>query len=71
MRLEYGKFWQMCIEKGIKPSFFYEDEKAPYFLSKSTVYEMQHNRPVALQTIDKICTFFKCQPCDIMEFVND
>ena len=69
MTVNYGKLWQLCVEHDIKPSFFYSDKESPYFVCKSSIYEMQHNRPVALQVIDTICSYFKCQPCDIMEFV--
>lgn len=69
MKLKFGKLWQMCTERGIKPSFFYSDKESPCYISKSTVCEMQHDNPVALQVIDKLCSYFKCQPCDIMEFV--
>ena len=65
MTVNYGKLWQLCVERDIKTSKLIEDGVA----SKSTVYEMQKNNPVALQVIDKLCSYFKCQPCDVMEFV--
>ena len=71
MTVRFNKFWQMCIEHDIKPSFFYSDKSSPFFICQSSLYEMRHNRPVDLRVIDKICSYFKCQPCDIMEFVDD
>ena len=64
MTVNYGKLWQLCVERDIKTSKLIEDGVA----SKSTVYEMQKNNPVSLQVIDKLCSYFKCQPCDVMEF---
>jgi len=72
MTVCYNKLWQMCVEKGIKPSFFYSRKKAgQFYLSESTLYELRKNSPVSMRTIDILCSYFKCQPCDIMEFVND
>ena len=65
MNVNYGKLWQMCVEHDIKPSKLIEDG----VIGKSTVYEMQKNSSVSLQIIDKLCSYFKCQPCEIMEFV--
>lgn len=71
MTVRYNKLWQMCVEKGIKPSFFYSDKDSPFYLSESTIYELRRNSPVSMKSIDILCSYFKCQPCDIMEFVND
>lgn len=64
MTVNYGKLWQLCVERDIKPSRLIDDG----VVGKSTVYEMQKNSPVSLQVVDKLCSYFKCQPCDIMEF---
>lgn len=40
-------------------------------LSPSVVAKFQKNRPVNTDTIDKICTYFHCQPGEIMEWVED
>lgn len=69
MTIHYGKLWQMCVEHDMKPYDFSSDKNSPYYLSRSTIYEMLQNHPVSLQAIDSICSYFKCQPCDIMEFV--
>ena len=65
MTVSYGKLWQLCVEHDIKTSKLIEDG----VMGKSTLYEMQKNSPVALQVIDKLCSYFKCQPDEIMEFV--
>lgn len=69
MTVSYNKLWQLCVERDIKPSLFYNDKNSPYFVSQSTFYEMRKNHPVSLQVIDTLCSYFKCQPCDIMEFI--
>ena len=39
-------------------------------LSRQTLYSMKKGYGISLSTIDKICTFFKCQPYEIMELCN-
>lgn len=40
-------------------------------LSQSTLVALRHNRPLNTTTIDAICRLAKCQPGDIMEYVED
>lgn len=65
MTVSYGKLWQLCVERDVKTSALIEAG----IMGKSTLYEMQKNSPVSLQVIDKLCSYFKCQPCEVMEFV--
>lgn len=65
MTVSYGKLWQLCVERDVKTSALIEDG----VMGKSTLYEMQKNSPVSLQVIDKLCSYFKCQPDEVMEFV--
>lgn len=39
-------------------------------ISPSVMAKFQKNRPVNTETIDKVCTFLKVQPGDIMEWVE-
>ena len=65
MTVSYGKLWQLCVERDVKTSALIEDG----VMAKSTLYEMQKISPVSLQVIDKLCSYFKCQPCEVIEFV--
>lgn len=40
-------------------------------LSPTIIAKFQKNRSVTIETIDKVCTFLKVQPGDIMEWVED
>ena len=62
MILTFNKLWRMCVEKDIAPTVLFSS----CGISTQTLYEMRHNNPVSLATIDRICTFLHCQPCDIM-----
>ena len=68
MTVNYGKLWQMCVEHDIPPTFFSKDKNAAYYIEGTTFWRMRNNKPVSLQVVDKLCSFFKCQPCEIMEF---
>lgn len=49
----------------------YIDLQRELSLSPSVVAKFQKNRPVNTDTIDKICTYFHCQPGEIMEWVEN
>lgn len=70
MTVNYNNFFRLCVEHDIKPSFFYSNKDSPHFISRSTIYEMSLKHPISLQVIDRLCSYFKCQPCDIMEFTK-
>lgn len=40
-------------------------------VSPSVMAKLQKNRPCNTDTIDKVCTYLKCQPGDIMEWVEN
>lgn len=40
-------------------------------ISTQTLSVLKNNGSVSLSTIDKLCSYFKCQPCDIMEFLEE
>ena len=40
-------------------------------LSEGVIQSIRENKYVALQNISKICELLKCQPADILEYVND
>ncbi len=40
-------------------------------ISPSVMAKFQKNRPMNTETIDKVCTYLKVQPSDIMEWVED
>lgn len=40
-------------------------------IAPATIAHFAKNEYVALSVIDRICTYFKCQPSDIMEWVDE
>ena len=39
-------------------------------ISQTTLYNIRHNKPISSTTIDVICSLAKCQPGDILEYVE-
>lgn len=67
MKINYGKLRRMCVERDIAVSALFKE----LGITGRTVVAFANDRSVSLQTIDRICTYFQCQPCDIMSFIND
>ena len=40
-------------------------------LSEGVIQSLREGKYVALQNIDKICRLLKCQPADLLEWVED
>lgn len=66
-RMRYDKLRRMCIEKDVALSNVYKELN----ITGRTVIALANNKNVSLKTIDRLCTYFKCQPDEIMEFVQN
>lgn len=65
--ITYYKLDSLLESKGIKKI----DLQRKIGVSPSTMANFSKNKYVALAVIDKICGELKCQPGDIMEWVED
>lgn len=63
----YNKFNTLLQEKGIGRT----ELQKKLDISPSTMSNFGKNKYVSLSIIDKICTELKCQPGDIMEWVEN
>lgn len=63
----YYKFLNLLKERGIKRT----DLQKELGIAPGTMANFGKNAPVALSVIDKICGYFKCQPGDIMEWIDE
>ena len=59
--LRYKKLWKMLIDRDLRKNTLRE------LLSPSTVQKLNHNEPVSMDVLLRICAFFKCQISDIVE----
>lgn len=40
-------------------------------LPQTTMDALRHNRPITLRSVDTICSLLKCQPGDLLEYIED
>ena len=59
--IRYDKLFDMMRKKGIKKTDLRE------IVSPNTVAKLSKNEYVSGEIIDRLCTYFQCQPNDIME----
>ena len=63
--LNYTKLWILLENKGMKRT----DLKQ--VISANTLAKLGKNEIVSSAVIEKICGFLKCQPGDIMEYIDE
>ena len=65
--ITFNKLKVMCVRNNINPTTLYKKLN----ITGRTIVAIAHNKSVSLETIDRICNYFKCQPSDIMEFLPE
>lgn len=40
-------------------------------LPQTTMDALRHNKPITLRSVDTICSLLKCQPGDILEYIEN
>ncbi len=62
--ITYYKLWDYCNRKDINKTELKEDAG----ISNATISKLSNNQIVTTETLDKVCTFLKVQPFQIMEW---
>lgn len=65
--LSYTKLWNLLDKRNINSSDLYKLCK----IHPSTVAKMKRGQNIETDSIDKICAFLKCQPADIMNYIEN
>ena len=63
----YVKFFNMLADKKISPSDLYKLCN----IHPTTIAKMKKGQTIKTDSINKICEYFKCQPSDIMNYIDD
>lgn len=63
--LNYTKLWILLENRGMKKTDLKE------VISGSTLAKLGKNETISSDIIEKLCKFLKCQPGDIMEYIDD
>ena len=61
--ITYYKLWDYCNRKDINKT----ELKEGAGISNATISKLSNNQIVTTETLDKVCTFLKVQPFQIME----
>lgn len=64
--IDYTPFWHLMEESS---ETWYTLSKKQHVLSASVLSRLKHNQDVSLETIDKLCRIFQCQPGDLMRYI--
>lgn len=68
MAFKYDKLFEMLKERGITTYKIRKDN----LISQAALTKMKSGEGnIDTRTLERLCSFLKCQPGDIMEFVED
>jgi DNA-binding Xre family transcriptional regulator len=67
VKVDYSKFFTKLKNENIKQKDFREKAK----ISGVTMQKMLHNESVTIDSICKVCDYFRCMPDEIMEFIPE
>ena len=67
MGWSYNRLWIMLINKGMKKT----DLLSEAGLNSSALAKMGKNQPVAMDNLEKLCSYLNCRIEDILEYVPD
>ena len=62
---------QALKEKGITSYTLRKTTDKSISLSESTIQKLRQGEGVSWDNIERICKLLKCQPSDIMEYIDD
>lgn len=67
MPMDYSKLFTLMKEKGLTTYRIRKDK----IIAEGTLQALRENKSVATDSICALCKELKCQPGDIMEYVED
>lgn len=66
MSISYKPFFKLLIDKEIEAAQLVKEGA----LSRSTMLKMKKGDYISLDVVDKLCKYLKCQPGDILEYID-
>lgn len=67
MAIKYDKLFVLMKQRNLTSYRIRKDG----IIGQATLQNMKNNEPVNTETINALCRALKCQPGDIMEYVDD
>ena len=65
--IKYDRLWITMKEKNITQYDLY----TKYYINRSLLNRLRHNKNIEVNTIDKLCNILHCKVEDIMEHFED
>ena len=65
--ISYEPFFNMLKSRGISQYALLRD----YNIGTGLLDKLRQNKPITLQTVEKLCNTFNCQPSDIFRYHPD
>lgn len=65
--ISYDKLWKVMKQKGVSQYALIKT----YGVSAGQLTRMRRNESVSIHTIENFCRILKCQPGDIMEYIEE
>ena len=66
MAFSYKPLWKLLIDKEMTKKQLMEATG----ISKSTMDKMGRSEQVSMDIIDRICAYFECDICEVVEHIN-
>lgn len=67
MSIRFNKLFSLMSEKKLTTYRIRKEN----IMGQATLQSLKRNEPVSTETINTLCQVLKCQPGDIMEYVDD
>ena len=67
MAISYNKLWKRLIDQNLTKMEMMHQSK----ISSNVLARLGKNKPVSMESVEKICRTLKCDIGDVMEFIPD
>ena len=67
MAISYNKLWKRLIDQNLTKMEMMHQSK----ISSNVLARLGKNKPVSMESMEKICRTLKCDIGDVMEFIPD
>jgi len=65
MAFTFKPLWKKLIDKEMTKDMFRKE----IGVSTSTLAKMRKDEYISMEVLDKMCIYFDCQPCELLEYV--
>lgn len=67
MTFSYGKLWDLAIDRNMNKT----QVRDATGITSATLARLSKNQPVSMDSLGRICKYFKCNICDIVDYIDE